>query len=141
MYNPVPHSIMLFAICPPGVAQTRCVFSSLLKGVDFLLINFSSPCVLTWQALMLTQYSSKLLIALLTLQHALRIRLRHGTKGYHAIHGGSSLAKKVERLSSIISDARVLYRIWGILPIIKTVSTSMPQSEERCETDYEIARR
>lgn len=74
---------------------------------------------------MLTQYSSKLLIALLTLQHALRIRLRHGTKGYHANLGGSSLAKKVENLSSIISDARVLYRIWGILPIIKTVSSAL----------------
>jgi hypothetical protein len=73
---------------------------------------------------MLTQYSSKLLIALLTLQHALRIRLRHGTKSYHASHGGSSLAKKIENLSSIISDARVLYRIWGILPIIKTVSVT-----------------
>lgn len=71
---------------------------------------------------MLTQYSSKLLIALLILQHALRIRIRHGTKGYHAIHGGSLLAKKIEKLSSLISDARVLYRIWGILPIIKTVS-------------------
>lgn len=74
------------------------------------------------QALMLTQYSSKLLIAFLTLQHAMRIRLRHGTKSYHAIHGGSSLAKKVENLAGLVSDARVLYRIWGILPIVKWVS-------------------
>lgn len=80
---------------------------------------------------MLTQYSSKLLIALLTLQHALRIRLQHGTKGYHAVHGGSSLAKKVERLASIISDARVLYRIWGILPIIKTVREQSVEEVKR----------
>lgn len=71
---------------------------------------------------MLTQYSSKLLIAVLTLQHALRIRLRYGTKGYHAAHGGSSLAKKVQNLVGLVSDARVLFRIWGILPIVKWVS-------------------
>jgi hypothetical protein len=74
------------------------------------------------QALMITQYSSKLFIAFLTLQHAVRIRLRHGTRGYHAIHGGSSVAKKLERLSGMVSDARCLYRIWGILPILKWVS-------------------
>jgi hypothetical protein len=71
---------------------------------------------------MLTQYSSKLLIALLTLQHTLKIRLRYGTKGYHAVHGGSSLAKKVQNLVGLVSDARVLFRIWGILPIFKWVS-------------------
>lgn len=72
---------------------------------------------------MFGQYSSKLLIAFLTLQHALRIRLRHGTRGYHAIHGGSATAKKLERLAGLISDARCLYRIWGILPIFKWVSS------------------
>lgn len=83
----------------------------LLISLDFLFLFL--------QALMITQYSSKLLIALLSLQHALRIRLRHGTKGYHAVHGGSNVAKKIEKLSGLVSDARVLYRIWGILPIIK----------------------
>jgi len=77
----------------------------------------------TWsgadKALMVTQYGSKLVIALLSLQHAMRIRLRHGTKAYHAVHGGSAAAKRVERLASLIGDARTLFRIWGILPIIQ----------------------
>lgn len=71
---------------------------------------------------MLTQYSSKLVIALFTLQHTIRIRLRHGTRAYHAAHGGSQTAQKLTRLSSLISDARTLFRIWGILPIVKWVS-------------------
>lgn len=71
---------------------------------------------------MVTQYGSKLVIALLSLQHALRIRLRHGTKAYHAVHGGSAAAKRVERLGALIGDARTLFRIWGILPIIQWVS-------------------
>lgn len=85
---------------------------------------------------MLTQYSSKLLIALLTLQHALRIRLRHGTKGYHAIHGGSSLAKKIENLGGLVSDARVLFRIWGILPIIKWVRSDLNFIEVHLNADF-----
>lgn len=83
------------------------------------LVRYFSTWSGTDKLMMITQYSSKLLIAFLTLQHALRIRLRHGTKGYHAPHGGSSIAKKLEKLSSLISDARCLYRIWGILPILK----------------------
>ena len=63
---------------------------------------------------MLTQYSSKLVIVLLNLQYALRLRMLglRSTKP-------SSAAQRVQKLSALISDARVLYRIWGILPIIK----------------------
>ncbi len=71
--------------------------------------------------LMLTQYGSKVLIALLSLQHRLRLRLR-GTRQYHASHGGSSVANRLVALSALASDARTLYRIWGVLPIIKWVS-------------------
>lgn len=70
---------------------------------------------------MVTQYSSKLIIPLLTLQHSLRLRLA-GTKAYHASNGGSANARRLEKLSALISDARVLYRIWGLLPMLKWVS-------------------
>lgn len=86
------------------------------------LVRYLSTWSGTDKVLMLTQYSSKLLIAIFTLQHTVRLRLRHGTKGYHAVHGGSNMAKKLERLGTLISDARTLYRIWGILPILKWVS-------------------
>lgn len=45
-----------------------------------------------------------------------------GATTYHAPLGGSNVAKRVERLGATVSDARVLYRIWGILPILKWVS-------------------
>lgn len=63
---------------------------------------------------MLTQYSSKLVIVLLNLQYALRLRML-GIKSTKS----SGAAQRIQKLSSLISDARVLYRIWGILPIIK----------------------
>ena len=74
------------------------------------------------QVLMLTQYSTKVLVALLSLQHRMRLRLQ-GTRQYHAEHGGSSVANRLVALSSLCSDARTLYRIWGVLPIIKWVRT------------------
>lgn len=72
---------------------------------------------------MLTQYGSKLVIPILTLQHAIRLRLA-GNKGYHAYKGGSANARRLEKLSSLIGDARVLFRIWGVLPMLKWVSGS-----------------
>lgn len=72
----------------------------------------------TWsgadKCLMVTQYSGKLLVVLLNLQYALRLRLL-GLKSTKP----SSAAARITKLSSLISDARVLYRIWGILPILK----------------------
>nr|CDI51369.1 uncharacterized protein BN887_04349 [Melanopsichium pennsylvanicum 4] len=78
------------------------------------LIRYLSTWSGTDKALMLTQYSSKLVIVLMNLQYALRQRMLgiRSTKS-------SSVAQRVQKLSSLISDARVLYRIWGILPILK----------------------
>lgn len=78
------------------------------------MIRYLSTWSGTDKCLMLTQYSSKLVIVLLNLQHALRLRMlgMRSTKT-------SSAAQRVQKLGSLISDARVLYRIWGILPIIK----------------------
>lgn len=72
---------------------------------------------------MLTQYSSKLIVPILTLQHSLRLRLA-GTEAYHVSNGGSADARRLEKLSSLISDARILYRLWGFLPMIKWVSVT-----------------
>ncbi|KAN0065589.1 hypothetical protein ACQY0O_000707 [Thecaphora frezii] len=72
----------------------------------------------TWsgtdKALMVTQYSSKLVIVLLNLQYALRRRLL----GLSAKRPASA-TERLRKLSSLISDARTLFRIWGLLPIIK----------------------
>ncbi|KIS72018.1 uncharacterized protein UMAG_00440 [Mycosarcoma maydis] len=78
------------------------------------MIRYLSTWSGTDKCLMLTQYSSKLVIVLLNLQYALRLRMlgMRSTKT-------SSAAQRVQKLGSLISDARVLYRIWGILPIIK----------------------
>ena len=78
------------------------------------MIRYLSTWSGTDKCLMLTQYSSKLVIVLLNLQYALRLRMAgiRSTKS-------SSAAQRIQKLSSLISDARVLYRIWGILPIFK----------------------
>lgn len=78
------------------------------------MIRYLSTWSGTDKCLMLTQYSSKLVIVLLNLQYALRLRML-GLKSTKS----SSAAQRIQKLSSLISDARVLYRIWGILPIIK----------------------
>ena len=78
------------------------------------MIRYLSTWSGTDKCLMLTQYSSKLVIVLLNLQYALRLRLL-GIKSTKS----SSAAQRFQKLSSLISDARVLYRIWGILPIFK----------------------
>ncbi|KAK0566082.1 hypothetical protein OC861_003444 [Tilletia horrida] len=83
------------------------------------LIRYLGTWSGTDKVLMLTQYSSKLLIAFLSLQHRVRLRLLEGTKSYHAPHGGSPVAARLERLVALVSDARILFRIWGILPIVK----------------------
>lgn len=104
------------------MAQRIATRSGLLvcsPGIMCFLSFHPGPPLL--QALMLTQYSSKLIIPLLTLQHAIRLRLA-GNKGYHAYKGGSANARRLEKLSSLIGDARVLFRIWGVLPMIKWVS-------------------
>lgn len=85
------------------------------------LIRYLSTWSGTDKALMLTQYGSKLIIPLLTLQHAIRLRLS-GNKPYHAYKGGSANARRLEKLGGLIGDARVLFRIWGLLPMIKWVS-------------------
>lgn len=85
------------------------------------IIRYLSTWSGTDKALMVTQYGSKLVVPLLTLQHAIRLRLA-GNKAYHAYKGGSANARRLEKLSSLISDARMLYRIWGLLPMIKWVS-------------------
>ncbi|ETS63687.1 hypothetical protein PaG_01993 [Moesziomyces aphidis] len=78
------------------------------------MIRYLSTWSGTDKALMLTQYSSKLVIVLLNLQYALRLRML-GIKSTKS----SSAAQRVQKLSALISDARILYRIWGILPIFK----------------------
>ncbi|KAE8212586.1 hypothetical protein CF327_g3776 [Tilletia walkeri] len=83
------------------------------------LIRYLGTWSGTDKVLMLTQYSSKLLIAFLSLQHRVRLRILEGTKSYHAPHGGSPVAARIERLVALVSDARILFRIWGILPIVK----------------------
>ncbi|KDN40700.1 hypothetical protein K437DRAFT_258568 [Tilletiaria anomala UBC 951] len=82
------------------------------------LIRYLSTWSGTDKMLMLTQYGSKVLIAILSLQHRLRLRLQ-GTRQYHAPHGGSSVAKRLAILGALCSDGRTLYRIWGVLPIVK----------------------
>lgn len=78
------------------------------------LIRYLSTWSGTDKCLMVTQYSSKLVIVLLNLQYALRLRLLRLKSSKP-----SSAAERVRKLSSLISDARTLYRIWGILPILK----------------------
>ncbi|SPO36198.1 uncharacterized protein PSFLO_01669 [Pseudozyma flocculosa] len=78
------------------------------------LIRYLGTWSGTDKALMVTQYSSKLVIVLLNLQYALRLRLL----GLRAKRP-SSAAQRVAKLSALISDARVLFRIWGVLPILK----------------------
>ncbi|PWZ02579.1 hypothetical protein BCV70DRAFT_196825 [Testicularia cyperi] len=78
------------------------------------LIRYLSTWSGTDKCLMVTQYSGKLLVVLLNLQYALRLRLL-GLKSTKP----SSAAARINKLSSLISDARCLYRIWGILPILK----------------------
>ncbi|KAL9938876.1 hypothetical protein V8E36_002595 [Tilletia maclaganii] len=87
-------------------------------GLDHL-IRYLGTWSGTDKVLMLTQYSSKLLIAFLSLQHRIRLRLLESTKMYHAPHGGSPVAARIERLVALVGDARILFRIWGILPIVK----------------------
>ena len=87
------------------------------------LIRYLGTWSGTDKMLMLTQYGTKVFVALLALQHRIRLRLK-GTRQYHAPLGGSSVAQRLVALSSLASDARTLYRIWGVLPIIKWVSAS-----------------
>ena len=78
------------------------------------MIRYLSTWSGTDKALMLTQYGSKLVIVLLNLQYALRLRLL-GIKTTKS----SSAAQRIQKLNALISDARILFRIWGILPIFK----------------------
>lgn len=73
---------------------------------------------------MVTQYSSKLVIVLLNLQHALRLRIL-GLKAKKP----SSSAQRIQRLSALASNARTLFRIWGILPILQWVSPCPSRKE------------
>ncbi|PWN51849.1 hypothetical protein IE53DRAFT_33674 [Violaceomyces palustris] len=77
-------------------------------------IRYLSTWSGTDKAMMITQYGSKLVVMLLNIQYALRLRLA-GRK----FKRQSVAAERVAKLGSLVSDARILYRIWGILPIIK----------------------
>lgn len=77
-------------------------------------IRYLSTWSGTDKVLMVTQYSSKLVIVLLNLVHALRLRLL-GIKSTKT----SSAAQRLQKLIALVGDARVLFRIWGILPIFK----------------------
>lgn len=74
------------------------------------------------QALMITQYSSKLVVPLFELQHALLARI---TSSPALAKSGSEGARRAQRLAGLVGDARVLFRIWGILPILKWVSAAL----------------
>lgn len=108
---------------PTFVDSTLGAFSNVAPNPTLdHLIRYLSTWSGTDKALMLTQYGSKLVIPLLTIQHSLRLRLA-GNKSYHAYKGGSANARRLEKLSALIGDARVLFRIWGVLPMIKWVSS------------------
>ena len=61
---------------------------------------------------MLIQYGSNVVVALLMALHALR--QRRG-KGFSVAH----LIPRVRALNALTADARILFRIWGLLPMLK----------------------
>ncbi|PWN40560.1 hypothetical protein IE81DRAFT_325423 [Ceraceosorus guamensis] len=107
---------------PRALNTTDLVLGSFSNVPPNETLNHAIRYLGTWsgfdKAMMVTQYGSKLVVAFLSLQHVLRVRLA-GAKTFHAEHGGSSVAKRITRLGGLISDARTLYRIWGILPMIQ----------------------
>ncbi|WFD30369.1 hypothetical protein MSPP1_001388 [Malassezia sp. CBS 17886] len=97
----------VFRHVPPSAALNHAVrFLSTWSGTDKAC---NAVC-----ALMFTQYSSKIVISVLMALHALRQRMR-----LVGAATPSKAAARVQSLGSVVADARVLYRIWGVLPIIQ----------------------
>lgn len=63
---------------------------------------------------MTVQYSSKAIVGVLLFLHGLRTRLNLATA--HKVPSGVA---RLTALADIIGDARILYRIWGIVPMIQ----------------------
>lgn len=71
----------------------------------------------TWSGtdklLMITQYGSQVVMALLLALHKLRQRLHLTRKAQ------STLEPRIRGLYAVVADARILFRIWGILPMVQ----------------------
>lgn len=70
------------------------------------------------QSLMTVQYSSKAVVGVLLFLQGVRARLNLSTVG-KTPSGVAPLLK----LADLIGDARILYRIWGLLPMIQWLIT------------------
>lgn len=99
------------------------------------LIEYLSSWGGTDKALMLSQYSARLLVALAALQHRARTWLGLSlspapsaldTLAHHPPYGGSHTAHRFAALSDACADARTLFRIWSVLPIIRWVRAILP---------------
>ncbi|WFD34402.1 hypothetical protein MCUN1_001243 [Malassezia cuniculi] len=71
----------------------------------------------TWSGtdklLMITQYGSQVVMAVLLALHRFRARL------HLARSPESKLVPRIRNLYALVADARILFRIWGILPMIQ----------------------
>lgn len=67
------------------------------------------------EVLMLTQYGSQMAMALLMGLHRLRRRLQLTSSAK------STLAPRIHNLYAVVADARILFRMWGLLPILQWV--------------------
>lgn len=96
-------------------------------GMDSL-IDYLSTWGGTDKALMFSQYLARLLVALSAGQHRTRDWFWKGPTAYSA-YGGSPTARRFAALSDACADARTLFRVWSILPVIRWVcSPFFPRS-------------
>jgi len=66
---------------------------------------------------MVIQYAAKLVVPLLHMRA--RLQQRFGTRKIPT----SSLAVSIEKLGSVVGDSRMLWRIWGLLPIVQWLTS------------------
>ena len=80
-------------------------------------LNHAVRYLSTWggtdKVLMITQYGSQIVMPLLAALHRLRHRLQL-TKQTE-----SNIVPKIYNLYAVVADARILFRIWGLLPILQ----------------------
>lgn len=80
-------------------------------------LNHAVRYLSTWggtdKVLMITQYGSQIVMPLLAALHRLRHRLQL-TKQTE-----SNIVPKIYNLYAVVADARILVRIWGLLPILQ----------------------
>ncbi|PKI85188.1 hypothetical protein MVES_000976 [Malassezia vespertilionis] len=90
------------------------------------VVRFLSTWAGTDKFLMVTQYSSKMLVGILLFLHGMRKRFNMTTSKT------ASGADKLTRLAGVVGDARILFRIWSVLPMIQwlcSIERKAPQNK------------